>query len=444
MSPAYSVPSLLISVILYSINVEAVPRHQLLKLSPSVAKHLDSINMLQKECPYDLDFWTVPYKIGVAVDLRITPESGEFVKNFLLSHDVPHEVIIDDLEEAIKDHFQDSVYDKHNAQLLGQIFCDPTTTCCDQYLDYDDFVAWMQDLADKYVFANLRVIGHTFEGRSIYALEFDMHPDTQKPHIALDGGIHAREWMSVGTVSHLAARLAKAYGRDRRWSDLVSRFSWSFIPIVNPDGYAYSFSHNPDRRMWRKNREPNAHSTCVGVDLCRNSDAGFGGPGSQSSPCSDQYHGKHAFSALETQALRDYYGSHIERTRAYINFHAYGELLLMAYGYTGRKCDDHDQILTVSRRVAQAMERVSGSVYQVGPAYTTIYPASGIMADHMFDAGVKYSFSCELRPRMNEDPGFLMPSAEICASVDEIQAGLRVLMEQILEEWESEQTRKRP
>ncbi len=39
------------------------------------------------------------------------------------------------------------------------------------------------------------------------------------------------------------------------------------MPIVNVDGYAYTWS---DDRMWRKTRKPNSKSNCVGTDPNRN------------------------------------------------------------------------------------------------------------------------------------------------------------------------------
>ena len=38
-----------------------------------------------------------------------------------------------------------------------------------------------------------------------------------------------------------------------------------FLPVLNPDGYEYTHTHD---RMWRKNRA--RYGECVGVDLNRN------------------------------------------------------------------------------------------------------------------------------------------------------------------------------
>ena len=67
---------------------------------------------------------------------------------------------------------------------------------------------------------------------------------------------------------------------------------------MNPDGYAFSFSDDPEGRMWRKTRSPNEDSPdCIGTDLNRNYDDHWSGvdlPGgpqncASTNPCSNSY-----------------------------------------------------------------------------------------------------------------------------------------------------------
>jgi hypothetical protein len=107
------------------------------------------------------------------------------------------------------------------------------------------------------------------------------------------------------------------YGSDAEITALVDQYDWKFIPIANPDGYAYTWSNvngtgpiswpiciiirraiqnvihlffkisiSKDR-LWRKNRVFNNGSTCLGVDVNRNFPVGFGGSsGSSDLACS--------------------------------------------------------------------------------------------------------------------------------------------------------------
>ena len=59
-----------------------------------------------------------------------------------------------------------------------------------------------------------------------------------------------------------------------------------FIPLLNPDGYVYTW-HNKTTRLWRKNRsitkeqeelyKKTNNELCIGVDINRNFDEAWGG-----------------------------------------------------------------------------------------------------------------------------------------------------------------------
>jgi len=105
-----------------------------------------------------------------------------------------------------------------------------------------------------------------------------------------------------------------------------------FVPVWNAYGYSYTWTNDPN---WRKNRQPNKNSPCIGTDICRNFVAGWGNPdGSSANPCADDYHGASAWSAPESAILRDYAMKSLPRLKGYINFHSYAELWLTNYGYT--------------------------------------------------------------------------------------------------------------
>ena len=84
---------------------------------------------------------------------------------------------------------------------------------------------------------------------------------------------------------------------------------------MNPDGYVFSFSGDPEGRMWRKTRKPNDGSpTCPGTDLNRNYDDHWSGvdlPGgpqncASTNPCSNSYQGEDVWSEPESAAVRDF------------------------------------------------------------------------------------------------------------------------------------------
>jgi murein tripeptide amidase MpaA len=106
----------------------------------------------------------------------------------------------------------------------------------------------------------------TYEGRIIKGLTISLDGSIgNNPVMLVDGGIHAREWISHMTVAYLIYQLVE---RSAENLDLLENVDWVIIPVVNPDGYVYSFT---DDRLWRKNRTPQAGG-CIGVDLNRNYD----------------------------------------------------------------------------------------------------------------------------------------------------------------------------
>jgi carboxypeptidase A4 len=64
----------------------------------------------------------------------------------------------------------------------------------------------------------------------------------------IDGGIHAREWISPATVTWMMKELIE---NDADHPELTNGLDWYMLAIVNPDGY-YFTSHG--NRLWRKTR----------------------------------------------------------------------------------------------------------------------------------------------------------------------------------------------
>lgn len=48
--------------------------------------------------------------------------------------------------------------------------------------------------------------------------------------------------------------------------DLLDNVDWHIVPVLNPDGYVYTFTED---RLWRKSRSLHNGGNCPGVDLNR-------------------------------------------------------------------------------------------------------------------------------------------------------------------------------
>merc|ERR1712232_1358567 len=124
-------------------------------------------------------------------------------------------------------------------------------------------------------------IGNTLEDRNITGIVISGGNNQNKPKIVINGCQHAREWISPMTVAYVAQYLLQNYSVSNDVKNMVDAFEWTVIPIVNGDGYEWTWTND---RLWRKNRRNNVGSQCDGVDLNRNWDYEWGTDGSLQIP----------------------------------------------------------------------------------------------------------------------------------------------------------------
>jgi len=214
-------------------------------------------------------------------------------------------------------------------------------------------------------------------------------------------------------------QLCNGYGNDTQATRMLNNFEIIFIPVLNPDGYEYSWDND---RMWRKNRRVNSGSTCRGVDLNRNWDSqGWCEVGASDNPCSDTYCGTQPFSEPETTTSSNLFNE-VGNVVGAIDFHAYGRYVLRPYGYPVTPTTDEAGLKEIGDATANEIE----SVYRTNWSSMRsagLYPAAGGTEDWMYDStnGHSWAFCFELRGN-----SFILPTDEIIPSGEEIWAGLGV------------------
>jgi hypothetical protein len=205
------------------------------------------------------------------------------------------------------------------------------------------------------------------------------------------------------------------YGSDQAVTDAVNGREIWIIPTVNPDGSEYDIATG-SYRSWRKNRQPNAGAAAVGTDLNRNWGHEWGCcGGSSTSPSSDTYRGPSAFSAPETQRVRDFVDSRVvdgrQQITVNIDFHSYSELVLWPYGYTtgntggGMNADQAATFATLGRQLAAT------NGYTPEQA-SDLYVADGASIDWMWGEHGIFAYTFEMFPAANP-PGFYPPDEVI-------------------------------
>ncbi|KAF9920542.1 Carboxypeptidase A4 [Linnemannia zychae] len=248
-------------------------------------------------------------------------------------------------------------------------------------------------------------------------------PSKPKKHpkaIVIHGGQHAREWIGPAVVSYIAKELILGYGHSKKITRLVDQFEFTIVPVLNVDGYVYTWEHN---RMWRKNRQPTSIPFCPGIDTNRNWGYKFATGGSSPNPCSDSFHGKEPFEAKEPKMIADYILKK-ENVVGYIDFHSYSQLWMTPFGADCSKIPkDEEDIIEAGMGAAKALKDVHGKKFAVGSVCKIIYQASGGSLDWTYaEGGVKYSYAVELRDTGRH--GFLLPEDEILPSGEETLAAV--------------------
>eukprot|EP01121_Diplochlamys_sp_Union-15-3_P020011 TRINITY_DN7676_c0_g2_i1.p1 TRINITY_DN7676_c0_g2~~TRINITY_DN7676_c0_g2_i1.p1 ORF type:complete len:407 (+),score=71.87 TRINITY_DN7676_c0_g2_i1:54-1274(+) len=340
----------------------------------------------------NMDFWAVTLP-GI-FDVRVSPEDLIFIQKLGLKY----ETYIEDVQALIDAETEAN-------SLLGESFFD-------NYHNYTDIVEYLETLNKNFPSLTKYVasIGKSINGLDIPALHIGINMDLKtrqsKPVIFISGMQHAREWISPAVVTYIITELLVQYNTNPKIKAIVDTFDFVFIPIVNPDGYQFSWTSN---RLWRKNRRQNSGGS-FGVDLNRNWDENWGRSGSSSTPSSDTYKGTAPFSEPETRAVSNYFLS-VGTVNGAIDYHSYGQLILRPYGDSKANPPNEAQL----KRLGDGMRDVIRS--NSGVSYTSqrgvdLYPASGT-GDGWYYLFVNpksaYSYCIELR----DTSGFILPPAQI-------------------------------
>ncbi|CAF0979773.1 unnamed protein product, partial [Didymodactylos carnosus] len=225
-------------------------------------------------------------------------------------------------------------------------------------------------------------------------------------NVFIDCGIHAREWISPATCLFFINEFLTQYSAGGNAKQIMDTYKLHIVPVLNPDGYAYT--HSKDR-MWRKNRKP-VGSNCYGVDLNRNFGYMWNTGGSSASPCSETYHGGSPMSENEAKAMQSYMTG--KTWDSYLTFHSYGQWWFTNWGYTDTLPPQYTELVNKAKIGADALKSVNGRSYTIGSSAVLLYVASGGSEDWTRGTlNIKYSYCLELPPTGGS--GFILPTNEI-------------------------------
>merc|ERR1719175_480381 len=174
----------------------------------------------------------------------VPPGKEEKLMNDLELKGISHEIIIPDVQKLIE-------LEKMAAPQKDEVNPRHAMTW-DAYHPLEDMYSYLDYLEETYDFVTTEVIGQSYEQRDMRVISICRGGCGNKPAIWIDGGIHAREWISPATT---------LWTIDEVLSDeyMMDKLDWYFLPVVNPDGYTFTHEHT---RLWRKTRS--YHNSLLG------------------------------------------------------------------------------------------------------------------------------------------------------------------------------------
>ncbi|KAJ6638129.1 Carboxypeptidase B [Pseudolycoriella hygida] len=364
-----------------------------------------------------VDFWRF-YAKGMASTVMIEPKLVAKFERFLEFTNMTSKVVLDDVEDALEQDRQSrSEYRKTISNGSVDFTTDPNFNI---YWSSDQMETYSRSLAQRFPNrVQFEVIGRSAQNRILYALKISNGGFGNKPLIFIEGGCHAREWVSQATVMYLIHRLVEDPVAS---NELLENADWIITPNLNPDGYEFSRTNN---RLWRQNRRQ-VNPNCVGVDLNRN--FAFSWRTATVACGSQTFSGPSPFSEPESHAINDLMSRYRQNIKIYLTVHSFGDMVLFPWGFQGSpgligNHEYHHQVGLLWRNAIQAQ---TGKVYAVGNVAQLLGNAFGASDDHMAgNQNVNLVYTLELS--RGGLTGFDFPESQIGNLVRETFHGYRAI-----------------
>ncbi|XP_055328960.1 carboxypeptidase B-like [Paramacrobiotus metropolitanus] len=436
---------------LFKVTIHKIDELNLLKLWRMQYKHLH------------LDFWDDSLPTNLTPKkrdflIRVPPQSVEEFAALLTSSDVDFQILSHDLKRLIQwEKFaipdavsqrglltSSGVYQSYRRVLL------PGIQTLSTYLPLESVYDFIDSISARYpLMASAFELGRSYEGRPIRGLKIGtpfanfketnfQAPDSGaiplKYAVVIDGAMQGREWITVPTLLYLTQQLLAKYEIDEDVRLLLDYYDWYIIPVVNPDGYNYSWTTD---RFWKKTRSVSilnstlVNPQCRGVDLNRNFAYNWGRSDDPDSGiydvCQRSFAGDKPFSERESIALAKFIFNNRKQIKAYITLQNYGQTILIPYASKHAISKDNRDHILAANVAARAMRKVYGEQYDLGSWSETLFEAGGTAVDWAYEvAKIKYTYQFQLRDRANW--GFLLPRNQIIPTAAEFYAGVTELL----------------
>lgn len=236
---------------------------------------------------------------------------------------------------------------------------------------------------------------------TVKALRIGADRDGSKTGVLLYAQEHAREWVTSLVALETAQRLLHNYGSDATTTALVDDLDIFIVPMINPDGVAYSLYDNLFQRtnLNVDNCDYGADPTNAGTDLNRNFSVGslFDGYVGASPNCEDStYAGSAELSEAES-ANEVWLTENYPNITFAMNTHSFGGYFMWSpAAYQPDRTTlprpdlaTEDYFFDASETILSRIKEFRGTVVwpgRTGPVVDVLYSASGNSGDeHFYD-----------------------------------------------------------
>lgn len=385
------------------------------KIYDVVASNEGQRNVLFELSKHDkYDFFVLPKLLNQNSRVMLPPQKQKEFLQVLDEHQISFLLVNENVGKTLEKEFYTNRRTRPITPKLGT----------DRFHSHDEINNYIDHLASEYpnrVFT--KRVGLTYENRIMKTITITNGDGRRnKKIIFVDGGMHAREWISPAAVLYVIEQLVEKYEDNK---ELLEDYDWHILPVINADGYEFTRSSD---RFWRKTRTPYQgllNRTCHGADPNRNFGFHWNEAGASSQPCSETYAGPSAFSEPETGVLKDVLKSIEDRCKFYLTLHSYGNYLLYPWGWTSDLPPTWQDLHEVAMAGYNAILQATGTNYTVGSSTNVLYVAAGASDDYAFGFNnIPISITMELPPG---GTGFDPPETSIDSMVKETWIGIKAM-----------------
>uniref|UniRef100_M4BUC5 Peptidase M14 domain-containing protein n=1 Tax=Hyaloperonospora arabidopsidis (strain Emoy2) TaxID=559515 RepID=M4BUC5_HYAAE len=297
------------------------------------------------------------------------------------------------------------------------------------------------DFLDTLVQQNLQFmtkfdnVSVTYEGRAIpgfrisTTLNATKASSPEKRTLYMQALLHAREWQAgAATLYAMASMLDDLRAGDEAALRIFDKLDWYFVPIVNVDGYQYTWEVD---RMWRTSRHlVEVHGHKVGVDLNRNWPPEDYFNQDPSIVNGETYPGAYPLSEQSAAGLFHFITS-LKSLSGILDMHAFGSQVLRPFSNQPGSGDEPFglRMQTLGNSVRNALS-TKEDVQYTSETGAHLYKAYGCFDDGMF---LHYNLTVPVLTIEMQGADFVAPQSSIRPVGKNIYLGLRQFAHEALE-----------